>query len=211
MATQYSLYLHNRSTKPGYFCIYATGANTQQAQGGTNYRAWAAHPANPNGDVEFKWLLNYSFSWNRTDVLSGDISYTASGHIPADPNDPKTNKAYLDINDYGYELTSGDDRANAPIQGSMAITTSANIPLNDVSIGIGIDGDPIMAVPAIPNYTFTFFPVFKYWIAFGDYKKGQVLDLNNMGIVQELDFKNHHKLEVTVDVSNNWTVKPFYD
>jgi hypothetical protein len=207
MATQYSLLLHNQSTRPGYFCVYATAVNPQQVQHDLRTLAWATYPANPNGDVEFDWLMNYSFSWCKTGVLTNGVIYKASAHLSTDPGNAQTNRAYLDKNDYGYNLIN-DSKANAPYPGGMAITTSGLIVNNDVSIGIGIDGNPVLAVLATPNYTFTFFPDLKYWVAFGDYKKGQVLDLNSMSTVQELNFvDNVYALDITLSSSNTWTVK----
>jgi hypothetical protein len=90
----------------------------------------------------------------------------------------------------------------------MAIFTSDDIPNDEVSVGMGINGDPTLVVMATPAYTFTFFPDVRYWIAFGDFKKGQVLDLNSMSGIQELNFPaNVYALDITLDVSNKWHIK----
>ncbi|MDR2419386.1 MAG: hypothetical protein LBD79_10100 [Treponema sp.] len=207
MATQYSLVLRNRSTRGGHFCIYATPVDSK-VQNDLRSLAWITYPANVGVEVDFSWDLNYSFSWSKTGVLSNGVIYRASESLSTDPNDPQLAKAYLDKNEYGYQLISGQPPDKDPAKGGMAIIASDSIPNDDVSIGMGIDGKPILAVMATPRYIFTFFPDIKYWVAFGNFKKGEVLDLNSMSPIQELVFPtNVYALDVTLDDVNQWHVQ----
>jgi hypothetical protein len=208
MATQYSVTLRNQSTRGGTFCLYATAIDPQQAQDDLRSLAWVTHPANPNVRVDFKWLVNYSLSWSQTGSFAGQkVIYIASEDIPADPMSPQSSKAYLDNDNHGYMLLSGDPRARAAYPGALAITCGNNVAPNEAAIGIGINGDPILAVPATPNYIFTFFTNLKYWVAFGDFQQGEVIDVNSMTGIYELDFSGAvHHLDITLDSSNEWNV-----
>jgi hypothetical protein len=207
MATKYSVTLRNQSQKGGTFCLYATAVDPVQVQDDLRSLAWVTASANPNVRVDFEWLVNYTLSWSQTGPLADGVIYKASQEIPADPNSPQTNRAYLDKNDSGYELLSGDSRTIVPPAGALAIATSNNVISNEAAIGIGINGNPILAIPSTPNYNFTFFTKLKYWVAFGSFEQGAVIDVNRMTSVYELKFSGAvHHLDITLDDSNEWNV-----
>jgi hypothetical protein len=202
----YSLLVKNSSPNNGSICVYITSPDTQKIQQDLRSLAWFTKAANPNGQVRFTWELKFSFAWAESGVLVPGVSFEAGEIIPADPADDKANRTYFDRQNGAY-LFGDPSQATPPSAGTLAITTSKVIPNNLASVGIGINGKTALAVNATPNYQFTFIPKIKYWLAFGSFKEGIVLDLNSMvRNICEIKFPTGvYDLQVTLQEDNTWS------
>jgi hypothetical protein len=206
MAANYSLTVKDQALYPGVFCVYTTCPDPEVQRNLTSL-AWLTKPANPNTALEFDWSLNYSFVWCDTGELRPGVRFRAWQNLPADPQNPGLAKVFLDKANGAYEFLANAPPNKQPPQGTLGIYTSGNIPNNDVSIGIGLGDYPALVVPASPNMGYTFIPKIKYWIAYGSFIRGEVLDLNSMTVVQEINFPlNVYDLEVTLNEDKTWTV-----
>jgi hypothetical protein len=203
---KYSLSVKNDSPNSGSICVYTTSPDTQQVQQDLRSLAWFTKPTNPNGQVRFTWELNFSFAWAESGLLVPGVFFEAGEIIGADPSDDGKNKAYFDRQNGAY-LFGDTGQAMPPSKGALAITTSKIIPNGRASVGVGINGKAALAVNATPNYQFTFIPKIQYWLAFGNFKEGVVLDLNSMvRNIPEIKFPaGVYDLQVTLREDNTWS------
>jgi hypothetical protein len=203
---KYSLLVKNSSPNPGSICVYTTSPDTQKIQQDLRSLAWFTKPTNPNEQVKFMWELNFSFAWAESGVLTPGVYFEAGEIIDADPADDGKNRAYFDRQNEAY-LFGNPEQAMPPSQGALGITTSKIIPNNLVSVGVGINGKAALAVNATPNYQFTFISKIEYWLAFGNFKEGVVLDLNSMvRNVCEIKFPvGVYDLQVILQEDNTWS------
>jgi hypothetical protein len=203
---KYSLAVKNNSPDSGSICVYTTSPDTQQIQQDLRSLAWFTKAANPNGQVKFTWDLKFSFAWAESGLLVPGVSFEAGEIIDADPVDDQKNRAYFDRNNDAY-LFGDPGQATPPSKGALAITTSKIIPSGIASIGVGINGKAALAVNATPNYQFTFIPKIQYWLAFGSFREGIVLDLNSMvRNICEIKFPaGVYDLKVTLQEDNTWS------
>jgi hypothetical protein len=203
---KYSLLVKNSSPNSGSICVYTTSPDTQQIQQDLRSLAWVTKPAHPNGQVRFTWDLKFSFAWAESGVLVPGVSFEAGEIIDADHADDGKNRTYLDRQNGAY-LFGDPSLATPPSKGALAITTSKAIPSNLASVGVGINGKTALAVNATPNYQFTFIPKIQYWLAFGSFREGVVLDLNSMvRNICEIKFPaGVYGLQVTLQEDNTWS------
>ncbi|MDR0410383.1 MAG: hypothetical protein LBH75_00195 [Treponema sp.] len=203
---KYSLSVKNDSPNPGSICVYTTSPDTLEIQNDLRSLAWFTKPVNCNGQVKFAWDLKFSFAWAESGQLVPGVHFDAGEIIDADPSDDEKNKAFFDRQNNAY-LFGDPKRAKAPIAGALAITMNKVIPHGLASVGIGINGKAALAVNTTPNYLFTFIPKIKYWLAFGSFKEGVVLDVNSMVTnIREIEFPlNVYDLQVTLQEDNTWS------
>jgi hypothetical protein len=207
MATNYSLTVRDRALRPGVFCVYTTCPDPAAVQLNLQSLAWFTQEAFPDTNLTFDWSLDYSFVWCQTGELRPGVRFRASQEFPADPQVPELAKVFLDKVDGAYEFIKNAPPDKQLPKGTLGIYTSGSIPNNGVSAGIGLGGSPALVTSAAPNLGYTFTPKIKYWIAFGSFIKGEVLDLNAMTAVQELAFPlNVYDIEVALNEDNTWTV-----
>jgi hypothetical protein len=205
MAT-YSLQVKNDSPCAGYICLYTDSPETRAIQQNLRSLAWFSKAMNPNGQVKFTWDLDFSFAWAESGVLVPGVHFEAGEIIKADPQKSDLNKALFSKQNDAYLFGNPAD-ATDPSKGALSITTDATIPNGMASVGIGINGKAALAVSATPNYQFTFIPKIKYYVAFGTFKEGVVLDLNSMvKQVQEIAFQpNVFSMQLSLKADNTWS------
>jgi hypothetical protein len=205
MAT-YSLLVKNNSPIAGTVCLYTTSPDTQAIQQDLRSLAWFSKPVNKGTQVNFTWNLDFSFAWAESGQLVPGVRFEAGQIIPADIQNQARNKAFFLRENDAYEFGDPAKAVNPPA-GALAISTNGSIPNARASIGIGINGKAALAVNATPNYNFTFIPKIKYWLAFGTFKEGTVLDLNSMvrGVCEIAYPLNVYNVQVALQEDNTWS------
>jgi hypothetical protein len=201
MSQKYTLLFVNNGTNTGNACIYQNDPDI----GVPNVMslAWFSKQAHPTTRIKFEWTLDYSFMWSETGVLASGVDFEASQVWPADLT--SSNKvAFTDENGaYTFEnQTSGTP-------GSLIIVNDGTIPARQASVGIGMSGQGAFVVQAQPNLTQTFTPHPKYFITFGNYEAGEVLDIGSITSPAEIVFPpNVYSMTAILNEDNSWTVKP---
>jgi rhizosphere induced protein len=80
-------------------------------------------------------------------------------------------------------------------------------PSGSVSFGEGSPGQPVFATNAQPNSVANFRIDPRYFIAFGTYVQGQIVDVNHMTLPAELSFGTGvFSLTATLDSQNLWHI-----
>ncbi len=201
MSQQYSIQFKNNSSNPGYACIYQTDPDI----GVPNVLslAWFSKYAFPSTNIIFKWEIDYNFVWSQTGTLEPGVTFIASQAWDADLSSNNQVTFTHENDTYTFKNKTADPRS-----GSLYIKEDGTLPLKEAAVGIGMSGNGTFVVQAQPNMNLTFTPHPKYWIAFGNYTEGQVLDITEMTNVKEIDFPpNTYSMTAILNADNSWTVQ----
>lgn len=195
----YSLDVMHNGTTCGDFCIYQVNDNQDED---IRSLVWFKKTAHPHTQLHFEWNLKYGIVWSETGVLEAGIVFRASEVKAADPRDITSNSVGFAMDKNSYHFVSTN---NPTSQGKMGIECASTIPAGRVSIGIAMSNRPAFARVAHPSLKYTFSPHPKYFIAFGDFEEGEVLDLNRMTHKYEIDFKvNQYERSIELRSNNTW-------
>lgn len=202
METKLSLTVQNNSKNYGNICVFQT---MPEQPDNMLSLAWFSKAVHPDTTVEFDWTTQYNFVWSDQGELKPGVKFMASQVLDADPSDVTKNSTGFikEYDAYRFEETT-----NAAKEGTLGIYTNQSVPHGEASVGIGMSGNGTFAVTATPNYNFTFKPHPRYWVAFGTYQVGEVMDIESMTNIAEIvyDPDVYDKL-VTLKVDNTWSVK----
>jgi hypothetical protein len=196
----YTLNAINNSNNSGSFCVFQTDPDL----GVSNVLslAWFSKFAHPNTTVKFTWTVDYNFVWSETGVLTPGVVFDASQVFDADLQNGNQitltyNSAFNFIN-----------QTKGPKAGILYIKEDATIPANKASVGIGMSGFGTFVVQAQPNLNLNFTPHPSYFIAFGNFTQGEVLDISEMTNTAEIAFApNVYSVTAILGADNAWTVK----
>jgi hypothetical protein len=169
--TQYSLTCINRSSSSGSFAVFQKPPATPVSFP----LAWLTRSAAPSAEVTFTWSVDYSFVWSETGVINSGVNFSGRQVIPADPD--KLNTVELAVDNYGatyFKPPSGSGTA-----GTLTVVQDAEVVPDRTSVGIGMSGSGTTVVPAAPNKTAVFRLHPNYWVVFGNYQAGEVIDVED--------------------------------
>jgi hypothetical protein len=200
--TRYELSVKNNSTNPGSICIYQTLEESMVP--GLISLAWLSQYAHPMTNLSFSWSPTYQFMWSETGTLRPGVVFNASQALDADPT--RQNMVTLQYNG-AYTFT--DQQMDPQSAGRLVVKHDHSIPFNRAAVGIGISGAAAFAFQANPNSIVNLRPKANYWITFGNYEKGQVLETRQISNAAQLAFPpNVFAMTATLNFDNSWTVGP---
>lgn len=200
MGAQYSIIAINNSTEVGSFCVFQSDPNVNDPR--VVSLAWFSKPVVPRTKTQFTWTIDYSFVWSETGELIPGVIFDASQTFPADLS--STNQVTF-MNAGGAFTFS--NQTSGPDAGSLYILEDRSIPSSTASVGIGMSGAGTFVVPSQPNTTLIFSPRPKYWITFGNYTPGQVLDITSISQKAQVDFPiNVFSMTATFGADHQWTI-----
>lgn len=202
MSTQYTLKVTNKSHNSGSFCVYQKDPD-QEKYTNLYSLAWFSKACNPGTTLKFTWTLDYCFNWSETGILVPGVTFDASETKEADPSDSSKNAVGFTKANGAYMFTN-PLRPGTP--GELRIQTDNTIPINEASVGIGMSGQPALAISAQPNMDYAFIPHPEYWITFGNYTEGEVIDLNQVTETAKIVFPlNVYSVSMTLQEDNTWS------
>ncbi len=198
---QYTLVFKNNSSNLGDACVYQTAPPSSP---NVMSLAWFSKTAYPTTTVKFNWSIDYSFVWSETGLLVPGVLFTASQVWAADLT--TTNQVTFTKENNAYRFK---DQTQGPNAGSLLIKETNTIPLNQASVGIGMSGAGTFVQQAQPNWNLTFTPKPRYWITFGSFIAGEVLDVQSISNPAEIAFPaNVYSMTATLNADNSWTIEP---
>jgi hypothetical protein len=163
--------------------------------------AWFSTFSNPgpNVRVDFHWTIDWGFSWSAMGTLSPGVTFLASDQVDADQT---SNQITLDF-DGAYQFI---DQQKNDDPSRFFITEDSTLPVNSTAaVGITMAGNTVYAVQARPNNKLTFTPHPTYFLAYGSYVPGQVLDLSDINNPLELVYgPGVFNLSVTLNEDDSW-------
>ncbi len=133
------------------------------------------------------------------------VTFRASQTIDTEPSD-------ITKNSIGFTKESGAYRFmetnRTTKSGTLGIYTDQTVPHGEASVGVGMSGSGTFAVTATLNYNFSFKPHPKYWVVFGTYEKGEVMDIEALTSTAEIIFEpDVYAMKAILRNDNTWEVK----
>jgi len=198
MAKKYSITVNNRASNSAYLMVFQNDP-TQWAPNAMAV-AWFAKFSNPNSRVKFEWGVDTGFSWAETGELQPGIQFSASEVFDASNGQ---NKITLDYN--GAYLFTNPDKGQDPSRFYLA--ESPNIPVGSkAAVGVTMSGSTVYAVQARPNQNLTFSPHPSYYLAYGNYEEGDVIDVSTINNPLLLPYPTGvYALTTTLNADGTWT------
>lgn len=197
----YTLKFKNQSKNVGNVCVYQTDPNFNQDESIMSL-VWFTKRTHPETNVEFNWQTDYSVVWSEVAGVMPGVIFEASQLMETDLQN--SNKIIFDYNNDEFYLTNGGSDGQT---GSLEISETCNIPSDRAAVGIGMSGSGIFVKPAQPNMNMKFTPHPEYWITFGNYEKGEVLDIYEITNNQKIVFEpNQYSITATLQEDNTWKI-----
>jgi hypothetical protein len=201
----YALTVINKSTMAGNACVFQTSPD--ESDPGILSLAWFSKYVFPTTKVAFSWQIDYNFVWAQTGQLMPGVQFTASQDPEA--NLSTTNQITLMYDPVNKAYTFGA-QGTGPKKDNLYILGDRTIPsISDVAVGIGMSGSGTFAVQARPNIQHTFTPHPKYWLVFGKFTQGEVLDIGEITDAVEINFHpGVYSMTAVLELDNTWSIKP---
>jgi hypothetical protein len=198
--TKYSVIFVNNSTQTGSACMYQQDPDI--AIPDVMSLAWFTKATRPTTKVLFTWSIDYNFVWSETGTLVPGVVFSASQTWDAD----LSTSNQVTFSDAGGAYTFQDQRQGAR-PGSLYITEDGTIPAGRASVGVGMSGFGTFAVQAQPNMNLVFTPHPEYWITFGNYVQGEVMDISSVNNPALITFPpNVYSMTAILNADNTWTI-----
>jgi hypothetical protein len=196
--TTYNLTCVNNSNNTGSFLVFqqlpTPSANIFPL-------AWFTKVAAPTTKITFTWTIDYSFVWSQTGQLIPGVEFYASQNWAAD----LANKNKVTFTNTGQVPTFQNQGPGLP--GSLQIVSDSTVPAGTFSVGVGMSGAGTFVQQAQPNWNWTYTPHPEYWVAFGSYTQGEVLDLQSMSNTAQVQFApNVYSMTATLGLDNSWNI-----
>jgi hypothetical protein len=195
---KYSLTIYNRSSHTDHFMVFQNdpGSFDKNAMA----LAWFAKLSNPGPTamVKFTWTVDWGFSWADTGPLSNGAKYEASETAAVDQGNAIT----LDYNG-AYRFTKQQKGSDPNL---MYIGEASSIPVGSAaSVGVTMSGRTVYATQARPNNNLTFSPHPVYYVAYGRYEEGEVIDVSTVNNPLALPYETGvYSLTTTLNKDDSW-------
>lgn len=201
MSTQYSLTVYNKSTNSGHMVVYQT--DPQQGTVSDLFSlAWFSKSCHPDTNVRFTWTIDYDFVWSETGEVRPGVLFVASQTRRTDPSNTAVNGVTLNYRDGAYLF---EDPIKDTAMGKLGIYGSGAVPLKKAAVGVGMSGAGTFVQPAQPNMNMLYTPHPEYWVCFGNYQEGEVMDINTVTNAYNVKFAaNEYSRIVTLQQDNTW-------
>ncbi|HUR82318.1 MAG TPA: protein rhiA [Thermoanaerobaculia bacterium] len=199
--TTYSLVFQNNSINTWTAAVYQQAPNTGTQD--VMSLAWFAEAAAPTTQVVFTWEIDYSFVWSQTGTLVPGVLFAASQTWATNPSGANNQVTFTDEPPFTFT-----NQTAGPQQGTLYINQDGTIPENTAAVGIAMSGAGTFVVQAEPNILASFTPTPNYWITFGQYTQGQVMDIQEITNSAQIVFPpNVYSMTAILNANNTWTVQ----
>jgi rhizosphere induced protein len=197
----------NDSPFPMNVCLYQTDPNLS----GPSVRslAWFVKRSDPGTSIDFRWTTDRCFVWARTGNLDPGVVFTPVQVCDADLST---------FNDVTFTFDAGYQGGNfalvnqmaGPQPGNLYLRTTSTIPFRQAAVGVGMSGRGTLVQQASPNRQTTFTSPPRYWMAFGDFTEGAVLDVESIRNPWEI-MRGVTSMTATLNADNGLRVGPTED
>lgn len=169
--------------------------------------AWIAKYAFARTRIALTWALQPCFVWTNTGQLVPGVVTTTGQVFDADPF--STNLITFTYRQDVGAFTFLDQREGQPA-GTLVVRTDAAVPPLMASVGVGLSEQAAFLMPAVPNMQMVFdMRGISYWIAFGSFKPGQVLEEDQVANAARIDFPpNIVAMDARIDAADAWHIAP---
>ncbi|MDH4473227.1 MAG: hypothetical protein QE487_11520 [Fluviicola sp.] len=202
MSARYQVTITNNSSQNTTFILFQKDPSQDQYQGLSV--VWKSQRLSPRSKATFDWARDFCFVAGNTGQLTPGVKFNDESMMDADPNG-SNNAAILDSNGRSCQLGLGQGGQ----RGRLTLTTGNSVsPQPQFSAGMGMEGSATVIVQARPGMNYQFSPDTEYWIAFGNYEDGQVLNPNVQNAAR-ISFSNGvTKMNVVLNQDGSYTINP---
>jgi len=200
MGYTYSVVITNHSSHPDYFMLFQNDPGSWDKN--AMAVAWFAKYSNPspNATVKFSWTIDWAFSWAETGELKPGIQFEASDSVKTSPTTNQITLTYNGAYDFANQQAGADPAR-------LYLREDGSIPLNSLaSVGVTMSGSTVYATQARPNQNLTFSPHPTYFLAYGNYAPGDVIDVSTVNNPLELPYETGvYSLSCTLNKDDSWS------
>lgn len=200
MSDKYTLNVDVQSTITGDVCVFQEAPDTNISKVLT--LAWLTKRAHHNTQLVFDWTLDYNFNWGQAGYLGSDkrAQFQASQVLPA--NLTTQNQISFNYDDGAYQFAGESQNING--EGNLYILQGGNVKSNDALVGIGMSGAGSFVVESQPNLKLIFHPKPTYYLVFGDFIQGEVVDITELSNTYKVVFDGTTEKSVKLTANNTW-------
>jgi len=203
LADEYTVVFKNHSTMVGDVCIYQH--EPDMAVHNVMSLAWFSKGAAPTTTISFTWSIDYCFAWDEIGELVPGVVFEADQIWDADL---KTHNQITLTTIHG-DIYTFADQTEGKYSGNLYILGDVSVVSNQVAVGIGMSGKPTHVAPAQPNWEWVYTPKPTYWITFGTFEEGEVLDIESISSFAKIQFPpNVYSMTAVLQPDNTWRVFP---
>ncbi|HYF92553.1 MAG TPA: protein rhiA [Symbiobacteriaceae bacterium] len=198
MGQKYKLTIANQSTMTGNFCVFQDIPDVNCP--GVLTLAWLVKRSHPGTTVDFEWSVDYDFVWSEQGSLLKGTKFQASQVV--------TGADLLNYNQISFDYDGAYHFSNltrGPRTGSLYVMEGPDVPNAQAHVGVGMSGKGTFVVPAQPNIELYFTPHPKYYVVFGNYTQGEVIDITEMTKIANVQFDStHFEVPLKLNERNLW-------
>lgn len=197
MGKKYSITVHNQASHSAYLAVFQN--DPTQWSPHAMPLAWFAKFSRPMSRIRFEWGDDIGLSWAETGELRPGMQFCASEtYDPAGDN----NQISLVYNG-SYHFVNPD---HGPDPSGLHLAGSASIPpRSQAAVGVTMSGSTVYVTQARPNQSLTFSPHPQYFIAYGNYEEGEVIDVSTIHNPLQLSYPaGIYALTTTLHADGSW-------
>ncbi len=198
MNEKYTLSVDVQSTITGNVCIFQEMPDTNASKILT--LAWLSKRAHHGTQLLFDWTLDYNFKWGTKGSLGRTAHFAASQTVPA--NLSTNNQISFNYEDGAYKFSETSQNPSSEV--NLYINQGGNVKSNDALVGIGMSGSGSFVVESQPNLKLIFRPKPVYYVIFGDFIQGQIMDITELSNVHKLVYDGTTDKHLTLTDKNVW-------
>ena len=161
--------------------------------------AWLVKGCGSRSNTTFNWQANYSFVFAQSDRLVPGVKFVTAESRDCDPE--RENSITLSQNGFGQLKQAGQ-------RGSLVINADSSVPRPGVLGGIGLSNDAAFAALLQPNSNLQIPARPEYWIAVGNFEKGQILEDSVSNAVRIGFEPGRTSYKVTLNADDTWAIQP---
>jgi hypothetical protein len=207
---KYSISIDNKSNNSAQAIVYQVDPN---AGFGQYSLVWLSTPLVPHMTGAFSWEDDYGFVWGEMDQPRPGVIFNTSQIVGADTSNH--NQITLQGGREGPQFVN---QTQGPRPGALYIRNDASVPMRNVAEGIAVNGKPVYIVAAQPNMQLSFDTKPQYWIAFGQFQQGELLNPSmNAGLQSEVIYGPPTQvvfpagvtaMKAILSANNTWSIAP---
>lgn len=195
----YSIRVINQSTQQGNVVLFQKDQGLSSSN--MSSIAWLSKPVYPNMQSQFQWETEFSFNLGEGANVPGAIYHpfqVMQGNT--------TNLNTVKVN-YNNDMAVLEGPIPGMQEGNLYIESYPSVALGQYLVGFGMGNQPTFVGQVIPGLMFVYqHPNPKYYITFGYYTQGQILESNIPNAIEICFPEGVTEMTATYNPNGTWTL-----
>lgn len=195
----YSIRVINQSAQQGNVVLFQKDQGISSSH--MSSVAWMSKPVYPNAQYQFNWETDLSYN------LGEGIDRPGFVFHPFQVLQGNTTSLNMVLVNYRGGMAMLEGPGAGMQTDSLYIESAISVPPGQFLVGFGMSNQPTFVGQVMPGLMFGYqHPNPKYYIAFGDYTQGQILE-NNIPNAIEINFpEGVTEMTATYNPDGTWTI-----